>query len=100
MERQARALEGELAVAGLDEGQHGGVGVAGGEALAHKQAQVAGELGVAVVDRLVLADEAAQLLGEVSGAGLERGVLQHLAGLDGVGGRPCAREEEEGEHGE
>ena len=97
---QARAQEDELAVAGFDEGEHGGVAVAGGEALAHEEAQVAGELGVAVVDRLVLADEAAQLLGDVAGAGLERGVLQHLAGLDGVGGRPCAREEEEGEGGE
>ena len=91
---QARAQEHELAVAGLDEGEHGGVAVAGGEALAHEDAQVAGELGVGVVDRLVLADEAAQLLGDLARAGLERGVLEHLAGLDGVGGGE-ARENEQ-----
>ena len=92
MPSKARAEQDELAVAGLHEGENGGVAVAGGEALAHEDAQVTGELGVAVVDRLVLADETAQLLGDVAGTGFKRGVFQHLAGLDGAGGRPCARE--------
>ncbi len=45
-----------------------------------------GEIGIAVVDRLVLADQAAQLLAETARAGLERRVGQTLVGQDGPGG--------------
>ena len=46
--------------------------------LAHDPAQVAGEIGVGIVDRLVLADQAAQLLGQPARALLERRVVQDL----------------------
>jgi hypothetical protein len=86
LQLERRPQEHELAVAGLDEGQHLAVAVAGGEALAHDDAQVVGQGRAGVVDRLILADDAAQFLGELAGARFERGVVQHLAGLHGVGG--------------
>ena len=78
-----RAQQHELAIARDDEIEHGVVAVTGHETLAHDEAQVLGERRVGIVDRLVLADEAAQLGRQAAGARLERGVLQHLVGLDG-----------------
>ena len=85
MERRFEA--GEIAVAGGDVIDHRAVAVAGLEAFAHQQAEIAGQGGVAVVDRLVLADEAAQILADLAGSRLEGGVAQHLVGQHGAGGR-------------
>ena len=59
--------------------------VAGLEALAHQHADVVGERGVALVDRLVLADQAAQLGGDGARPRFQHRVLQHLVRLDGMG---------------
>src|SRR5207237_7267361 len=67
--------------------------------LAHFLAQVDGEVGVRIGDRLVLADEAAQFAGDGQHAGLERriggrqvrrGRLEPRRGRGGGGGR-CGR---------
>ena len=57
-----RLEQDEVAVALGDVGEHLRVAVAGDQPVAHQPAQVAGEVGIGIVDRLVLADEAAQLL--------------------------------------
>src|SRR5262249_25340827 len=77
-----RPQQDEVAVAAHHELQHLAVAVAGAEALADQHAQVVGEIGVGVVDRLVLAHQAAQLAAESAGTRLQRGIGEALAGLD------------------
>ena len=68
----------EIAVARGQEVDDLLVAVARDQPLAHQPAQVVGEVGVGIVDRLVLADQAAELLRERPRALLERRVGQHL----------------------
>ena len=72
----------ELPVAIDKKALHLLIAVAGLQAVSHEDADVAGQFGVAVVDRLVLADEAPQSLGNRARARLELRVLQDLVRLD------------------
>ena len=96
---ERRLVEDEVAVAVGHVREDLVVALAGGDLLADLRAQIVGELGVRVGDRLVLADEAAQLFRELDGA--RRLDRIHL-GRHRVGGeRPAARRERErGEQGD
>jgi hypothetical protein len=98
MEPEARLQEDELAVAVDEIVDDLIVAVAGHQAFAHQQAQVAGERRVGIVDRLVLAHEAADVDGYGAGPGLELGIAQHLVGLHGkarAGGERQERKDEQ-----
>src|SRR5690606_18872700 len=56
-----------------------------------QKAQVAGELRIRIVDRLVLADHAAQLCGKRARARLQRRVGKHLVRIDREG-RNCGKQ--------
>ncbi len=61
--------------------------IAGHQALPQQYAQIVGEIGVQLVDRLVLADETTQFLAQRPGARLERGIGEPLGGFDRMGRR-------------
>jgi hypothetical protein len=63
------------------------VGVAGGDALAHKDAKVMRKVGPGLLDRLVAADETAKFFADLARACFEDGVLQHLVGQHRPGRR-------------
>src|SRR5579859_6794950 len=79
----------------MHEVQHLLVGIAGGHPLADYTAQILGEIGVRLLDRLGLADWAAQLAADRLGAGFELGVLQHLIRVDceGAAGGEAERQQ-------
>ena len=81
-------------------GKDARVVVARQQPFAHQPAQVGGERGVRIVDRLVLADLAAQLARDLPRARLERGIgepllRQHRAGLHRRGDQHRKRREGE-----
>ena len=83
---EARAQQHELAVAGLDEGQHGAsLSPAARRSRTSTRRSRASSALQSSIDWFWHTRQRSSWR-EVAGAGLERGVLQHLAGLDGVGG--------------
>ena len=96
---EGRTEEHEFAITGDDELEDLAVAVAGLETLAHQQAQVAGDVGVRIVDRFPLADHAAQVLRQGPGARLQGRVGQDLVGLDRPGRPRQQQGQREGEGG-
>ena len=106
-QQPGRGLEGrlqqhEVAIALHHEGHDLVVALAGDQALAHQDAEVAGQRRVGLVDRLVLAHQATQLPPDGAGARLQGGIVQHLAGLDRRArpGRQARQGDERGEGGD
>ncbi|MNL53271.1 hypothetical protein D3C87_1765040 [compost metagenome] len=73
------------------------IAVASHQPLPHQHAQVAREIGIAVIDGLVLAHQAPQALGDVTRALLEGRIGQHLVGTDGK--RPRRKNNQQCEEG-
>ncbi len=98
--REWRAQQNELAIARHQKLSDRAVAIPRSDALAHKAAEVASELGIGIVDGLVLANEAAQFSGKLPRARLLVRVLKLLAGLNGEGrSRKRERTQQEGAAG-
>ena len=61
------------------------IAIAIDQPLAHDKPQIAGKLGIGIVDRLVLADHAAQFRRQGPRPMFQGGIGQHLIGIDGEG---------------
>ena len=77
----------KIAVTRDDVVEHLAVAIAGRQQLAHQHAQIVGEIGVQLLDRLVLAYEAAQFPADRFGARLEHRIGEPLGGLERPGCR-------------
>jgi hypothetical protein len=87
MALDARPQQDELAVTIDQELPHLFVGIAGSQPLAHQDADILGEVRIAVIDRFVLADEAPQFGGDIAGALFQPRIGQHFIRVNRQGHR-------------
>ena len=82
-----RAQQYEIAVSVMDIGNDLFIAVPRHQPFTHQDTQIAGQIGIAVINGLVLTDQTAQFLGNLPRAGLHRRIGQFLVRHDRQGGQ-------------